>query len=110
MLSVSHLRCDRLVTVSVNATDALGVTSSAKTVVVAVNPVPTVTAPTASPNPTDVGKAVALATTASGGTGALTCGWNFGDGSASIRVFHAHSLTPMLLQARLLSRSMLLTL
>jgi len=29
--------------------------------------------------PDYVGKAVALATTASGGTGALTCGWNFGD-------------------------------
>jgi len=60
-LSCSSSRVTQLTarsTAEVNATDALGVTSSSASVVITVNPAPSVTTPTAAPNPTDVGKAV----------------------------------------------------
>ena len=38
---------------------------------------------TASPNPATVGQTVTLTGTTSGGVAPVTCGWNFGDGSAS---------------------------
>ncbi|MGD0089468.1 MAG: PKD domain-containing protein [Planctomycetota bacterium] len=66
-------------TAAVTATDTLGVHTSSN-VVVTVNPAivfPTV--PTATPNPAGVGQTVTFSSAATGGTGALTYAWTFGD-------------------------------
>ncbi len=68
-------------TVSLVVTDSLG-QGTTGTLAVLVNALPSV-APTATPGTTDVGMTVSFASFASGGTGALTYAWEFGDGTTS---------------------------
>jgi PKD repeat protein len=70
-------------TANVTATDSLGITATS-TLAIAVNSQLSLTTPSVSPSPTEVGTAVTFTVTATGGTTPYTSfNWSFGDGTTA---------------------------